>query len=103
MLQFKIILLQSLFQDKSCIIPPDSAVMFCYFNNNQYFHKYLEQYQGKCVILIGPIDGKRHCDPEPDYLMVCATMLFKYLMITLLGSWRMEAAKQSLFERWRQD
>lgn len=24
---------------------------------------------GKCCILIGPIDGARHCDPEPDYLM----------------------------------
>ena len=22
------------------------------------------------MILIGPIDGARHCDPEPDYLQV---------------------------------
>ena len=32
--------------DKSCIIPSDTAVMFCYFNNNEYFHRYLSQYQG---------------------------------------------------------
>jgi len=24
--------------------------------------------QGSCVILIGPIDGARHCEPEPAYL-----------------------------------
>ena len=73
-------------QDKTCVIPQDSALMFCYFNNNEYFHKYLDQFDGKfiflnessyliskntsgkIVILIGPIDGARHCDPEPDYL-----------------------------------
>jgi len=55
-------------EEKACVIPAQSALMFCYFNNNQYFHKYLDQYQGICVILIGPIDGARHCDPEPDYL-----------------------------------
>ena len=60
--------------------------MFCYFNNNEYFHQYLHQYRGKteksllshngeniagsCVILIGPVDGARHCDPEPGYLEV---------------------------------
>ena len=62
--------------------------MFCYFNNLQYFHKYLENYKGdsnqdhiyqdslfaiflgSCVILIGPEnnDGGRHCEPEPLYL-----------------------------------
>jgi len=55
-------------KEKTCVIPSDSALMFCYFNNNEYFHKYLDQYDGRCVILIGPIDGARHCDPEPDYL-----------------------------------
>ena len=25
---------------------------------------------GICVILIGPVDGARHCDPEPGYLEV---------------------------------
>ena len=24
---------------------------------------------GPCVILIGPVDGERHCEPEPGYLM----------------------------------
>jgi len=49
-------------------LPADSALMFCYFNNNEYFHTYLNNFTGKCVILIGPIDGSRHCDPEPSYL-----------------------------------
>ena len=60
--------------------------MFCYFNHLPYFHKYLQEYQGRlaslkswyssllclagpCVILIGPVDGERHCEPEPGYLM----------------------------------
>ena len=33
-------------EEKSCIIPPDNALMFCYFNNLQYFHKYLQGYKG---------------------------------------------------------
>ena len=33
-------------EEKTCVIPAQSALMFCYFNNNQYFHKYLDQYQG---------------------------------------------------------
>merc|ERR1719193_865786 len=49
-------------------LPTDSAVMFCYFNNLEFFHQYLTNYSGPCVILIGPVDGKRHCDPEPGYL-----------------------------------
>ena len=74
-------------EGKTCVIPDNTALMFCYFNNNQYFHQYLSQYRGKgqhkylriitvkhisgiCVILIGPIDGARHCDPEPGYLEV---------------------------------
>ena len=50
-------------------LPEDKALMFCYFNGLQYFEEYLDAYSGKCVILIGPVDGSRHCDPEPDYLM----------------------------------
>lgn len=52
----------------SCTIPSSSAIMFNYFNNIKYFNDYLDKYTGKCVILIGPIDGNRHCDPEPRFL-----------------------------------
>ena len=45
-----------------------SAIMFNYFNNGKYFEEYLSAYAGDCVILIGPVDGKRCCDPEPSYL-----------------------------------
>ena len=33
-------------EEKSCLIPSNNAIMFCYFNNLQYFHKYLENYKG---------------------------------------------------------
>lgn len=57
-------------EDKSCVISSDNAIMFCYFNNLQYFEKYLQAYRGSCVILIGPENnnGGRHCEPEPLYL-----------------------------------
>ena len=42
--------------------------MFSYFNNMEYFEEYLAAYAGDCVVLIGPVDGKRHCAPEPSYL-----------------------------------
>jgi len=48
------------------------AMLFCYFNQIQYFKEYLASYEGKCIILIGPVDGKRHCDPEPYYLHTTA-------------------------------
>lgn len=84
-------------EDKSCIIPSDNALMFCYFNSLHYFHKYLQAYSGKiestvdlkcmliwsfnlhpisasgaCLIIIGPEnnDGGRHCEPEPLYLQI---------------------------------
>ena len=46
----------------------NSALLFCYFNNLKYFHQYLDTYKGNCIILIGPVDGKRHCEPDPHYL-----------------------------------
>jgi len=59
-------------EGKTCLIPANTAIMFCYFNNLPYFNKYLQEYQGPCVILIGPEDhAKRHCDPEPLYLEDC--------------------------------
>ena len=42
--------------------------MFSYFNHIEYFEEYLSAYAGDCVILVGPVDGKRSCAPEPDYL-----------------------------------
>ena len=57
-------------EEKTCIIPKNTALMFCYFNNIELFHVYLDQYKGPCVILVGPVDGARHCDPEPAYLEV---------------------------------
>merc|ERR1711892_987741 len=54
---------------KTCPLPSSSALMVCYFNNLEIFHKYLDDYKGSCVIIIGPIDGQRHCEPEPRYLM----------------------------------
>ena len=44
------------------------ALMFCYFNQIEYFKQYLETYRGSCVVLVGPANGKRHCDPEPMFL-----------------------------------
>ena len=52
--------------------------MFCYFNNIELFHKYLDQYKGPCVILVGPVDGARHCDPEPAYLEVNTDYRLKF-------------------------
>ena len=56
-------------EEKACVIPAQSALMFCYFNNNQYFHKYLDQYQGLCVLssalLIITSHVRRHlCDSD---------------------------------------
>ena len=34
------------FEERSCIIPSDNALMFCYFNNLQYFYQYIQSYKG---------------------------------------------------------
>ena len=31
------------------------AMLFCYFNQIHYFKEYLASYEGKCIILIGPV------------------------------------------------
>ena len=49
-------------------LDPTRALMFCYFNSIEYFAEYLDAYEGHCVILIGPVDGRRHCAPEPYFL-----------------------------------
>ena len=48
-------------EEKACVIPAQSALMFCYFNNNQYFHKYLDQYQGLRVLSSAPLDNHVTC------------------------------------------
>jgi len=68
-----------------CIIEPNSALMFCYFNNIEFFHAYLKNYTGECVILIGPIDGKRHCEPGPDYLEKFAEFWFVKARMEISG------------------
>jgi len=45
------------------------ALLFCYFSNEKAFQKYLADYSGPCVVLIGPDgDPRRFCDPPPFYL-----------------------------------
>ena len=71
-------------EGRFCELPADSAALFCYFNSLDLFHRYLDNFKGVfllvlltiikindpgfCVILIGPKDGSRHCEPEPRYL-----------------------------------
>ena len=71
-------------EGRFCELPSNSAALFCYFNCLELFHRYLDNFKGVfllvlltiikindpgfCVILIGPKDGSRHCEPEPRYL-----------------------------------
>ena len=32
------------------------AMLFCYFNQIQYFQEYLASYEGNCIIIIGPVN-----------------------------------------------
>lgn len=44
----------------------DTALLFCYFNNNCAFNDYIKKYKGQCVIIIGPgLNSGRHTDPQP--------------------------------------
>jgi len=50
-------------------IDDDDALLFCYFNNLAAFDRYLNKFNGSCIVLIGPGEGSgRHCDPSPFYL-----------------------------------
>lgn len=42
------------------------ALLFCYFNNESAFIHYINHYDGKLIIIIGPGKGRgRHTNPEP--------------------------------------
>ncbi|XP_028131123.1 uncharacterized protein LOC114326869 [Diabrotica virgifera virgifera] len=42
------------------------ALLFCYFNDREAFQKYVENYRGNLIFIIGPGDETcRHTDPEP--------------------------------------
>lgn len=44
----------------------NTALLFCYFNNRPAFEEYMKNYSGKCLVIIGPGDGKGvHTDPKP--------------------------------------
>ncbi|XP_057334348.1 uncharacterized protein LOC130673377 [Microplitis mediator] len=51
---------------KPANIPPDYALLFCYFNNSAAFESYLTNYSGQLILVIGPATGtNRHTDPLP--------------------------------------
>lgn len=55
--------------DEIMTIEQDSALLFCYFNNERVFNRYMEHYLGHCLIIIGPgKDRGAHCNPEPFQL-----------------------------------
>ena len=39
-------------EGKTCLVPASTAIMFCYFNNLDYFHKYLQEYKGEAAVVI---------------------------------------------------
>ncbi|XP_058449153.1 uncharacterized protein LOC131429120 [Malaya genurostris] len=43
------------------------SIMFCYFNNGPAFCEYMDNFNGKYVIIVGPRDGQGiHTDPLPS-------------------------------------
>lgn len=50
----------------STLLSPDTALLFCYFNNENAFSNYINAYEGNVVIIVGPKPGLgRHTSPMP--------------------------------------
>lgn len=48
-------------------IPDNYGILFCYFNNGPAFEDYINNYHGKIVLIIGPIEGQnRSTNPLPS-------------------------------------
>lgn len=39
-------------------------MLFCYFNNNTAFCNYIENYKGRLILVIGPMQG-HNCTTDP--------------------------------------
>ena len=47
-------------------VPEKYALLFCYFNNGPVFIKYLQEYKGNIILVIGPSLGQnRYTNPLP--------------------------------------
>lgn len=46
-------------------VPRKYAMLFCYFNNGEAFHDYMENYKGNLVLVIGPEGDNCTTDPLP--------------------------------------
>lgn len=53
-------------QGHSVRLNPKYALLFCYFNNGTAFKKYIEDYSGNLVFIIGPGEGRgTYTEPQP--------------------------------------